>query len=184
VADMPPSPSPFFVAIASFTWRPHRLYRVYVRGQELFFIYLGSTMEMSPATVLHFGAAGALVGGALASSAAKKRSQLLEQVEAMRERPLEELLSLHKHSFSAHCGDLEAASLELFGLWRRLTYRKEKQTGYFRFQHRERGKFTMEVPNTEEMAKAVEWLPPALGEVLQVRVTWDERNKRFVRSDA
>jgi hypothetical protein len=155
-----------------------------VRGEELFFIYLGSTIEMSPVTATQFGVAGTLLGGALAASAAQERSRLLEQVEAMKERPLEELLTLHKYSFPVHSGDLEAASLEPFGLWRRLMDRKDKQTGLFPFRHRSRGRNTLEFPTREEMRKAVGWLPPALGEVLQVRVAWDERRQQFVRKDA
>jgi hypothetical protein len=181
MADNAASQNLFFVGIASFTWRPHRLHRVYVRGHELFFIYLGSTIEMSPVTATQFGVAGTLLGGALASRATQKRSRLLEQVEAMKERPLEELLTLHKYSFPVHPDDLEAASLEPFGLWRRLLYRREKQTGWFRFRHRSRGRFTLEFPTREEMHKALEWLPAALGELLQVRVAWDERRQQFVR---
>src|SRR5262249_10329467 len=84
----------------------------------------------------------------------------------LKERPLEKLINLHQYRFSVRPGDLEAASLEPFGLWRRLTYRKDKQTGYSRFQHRSHGRFTVEFPTIEEIRKAVDWLPAALGEVL------------------
>jgi hypothetical protein len=184
MAGIAASQSPFFVGIASFTWRPHRLYRVYVRGQELFFIYVGSTIEMSPVTAAQFGVAGVVVGGALSAGAAQKRSRLLDQLEATKDRPLEEVMTLHKYSFPVHPGDLETASLEPFGLWRRLTYRRERHTGLFRFRHRIRGDYTLEFPAREEMRKALEWLPTALGEILQVRVAWDEREQQFVRKNA
>ncbi len=164
------APAPYFHAIASFTWGPHRLYRVYVRGRELFFVYLGSTITMSPATAAQFGLAGAVAGAALAAGAARQREQLRDQVEEKKEAPLEEVLKLHKHSFSAHPDDLETASLEPFGFWRKLTYRKEKQTGLFKFRHRHRGNFTLEFPTADDLRKAGEWLPAALGPVLQVRL--------------
>jgi hypothetical protein len=180
MADAAASQTPHFIAIAFLTWSPHRLYRVYVRGAELFFIYLGSTIQMSPVTTAQFGLVGGLIGGALAAQAAKKRAGLLDQVEGMKDAPLEELLKLHKYNFSVQRGDLTRAALEPFGFWRRLTYRKDRQTGLFRFRHCRRGGFTLEFPTSDDLRMALNLLPAALGDVLQVRVAWDEGKNRFI----
>lgn len=153
----PASEIPYFIAIGCFTWKPHRLYQVYVQDQELTFIYLGGTMGVS------FNGSS---------------DSFIYQVIPM---PLEDLLPLHPNHFSAHRDSLTMASLEPLGFWKRLLYTKERQAGLFRFCNAQMGRYTLEIPTTNEMHKAMELLPGALGERLSIHLTWDETRGRYLR---
>ncbi|MGA9779463.1 MAG: hypothetical protein ACLPRE_11950 [Limisphaerales bacterium] len=79
------------------------LYRIYVRGSDLYFINLGGLSPVTRALTVHFGLIGMLIGSAL-----KKRAR--RQTEALLQRPEgqdpETLLREHKASFKLYAPEI------------------------------------------------------------------------------
>src|SRR5258706_7068065 len=100
-----------FSARAVFTWKGDRHYRVYMRGQELFFVRMAG--QMTGQLVAHqFGLLGMLVWSLMKKSRERKRAAMIEMLD---KTPLDELVTQHKHSFKVHPMQLAEQTLEPAG---------------------------------------------------------------------
>ena len=52
--------------------------------------------------------------------------------------------------------------------------------GFFRFRHRDAGKFDLEILSLEDMRRAVELLPTIFDHRLVISATWDSDKRRYV----
>jgi hypothetical protein len=165
---------PFFQGLAVFTWSGNRHYRVYVRPDELVFIYVGSGGEMS-AGLRHHGLLGALLAAAFDPT--KKNNERKSQLD---QADLDELLDDHKHNFRVSADEVQEASLEPYSFFG-ATYQQSKNAGMFRLNHADRGKMKLCLCTVDDMKTAVEQLPAVFGDRMTVNVEWEDRKKRFVR---
>jgi hypothetical protein len=160
--------------VAPYTWRPNRLYRVYVLPQELVFLWAGSGAETA-ALGTQFGLLGGLVTAAVRREAPAQPRQGLD-----RER-VEELIASHKHNFRAHVDDLYSVIIDPRSFWLAAMYYQGSHTGVLRIRHRQKGKLRLCLSSYEDMKTAVEAVPAALGDLVTVNVLWDDCTGRFVR---
>src|SRR4030095_14907523 len=100
-----------FNARAVFTWKSDRQYRVYVRGQELFFVRTGGQMS-GELVARQFGLLGVLVWSLMKKSRQRKHAAMIEMLD---KTPLNELVTKHKHSSRSHPMQLTEQVLEPAG---------------------------------------------------------------------
>ncbi|HYT88633.1 MAG TPA: hypothetical protein VEL76_07980 [Gemmataceae bacterium] len=165
---------PSFLGIAPFTWRPNRLYRVYVLPQELVFLWAGAGAE---ATAI--GAQFGLIGGLM--TAAMRREPKVQVGEGLDLDTVEQLLPSHKHNFRAHLDDLSYVTIDPRSFWLAAMYYQGAHIGVLRFRHRKQGKMSLCLSNYEDMKIALETVPAALGDLVTVNVEWSDYKGRFVR---
>src|SRR5207244_2218548 len=88
--------------VASFTAklasaRATRLYRIYVRRADLFFIVLAEGLSASPETLtVHFGLLGALIGAMMKKRAKKKNAAAIQRMD---QADPEQLLAQTKQNY-------------------------------------------------------------------------------------
>lgn len=168
----------YFHGVAPFTWSPNRLYRVYIRPGELVFVYAGSPGEVSVAAAAHFG----LLGGLIAAAANPARKNQ-ERQEKLNTSSLEELLDDHKHNFRASAEELSDVSLNPYAFWTAAIHSQPNHVGIFRFTHASKGKMMICINSSDDMRTAVEKLPAALGDRVELNGRWDDARQRFVKLD-
>jgi hypothetical protein len=154
---------------------PDRVYRIYVKGSDLFFIQLTGLSTTAEALTIHFGLIGYLIRESMKRRAKKKADAFLQsagQVEP------EELLRDSKNNFKVYIPEIREAAIEppaLFAL-------HGKQAGRWNFSLRDGKKMRFEFENTDQMKAALDVLPRLLNATLTVKVEWDERKKRFQKT--
>src|SRR5260221_527196 len=158
--------------------RGTRLYRVYLRRADLFFIVLAEGLSANPETLtVHFGLLGALIGVMMKKRAKKKNAAAAQRMD---QTDPEQLLSQHKHSFRLHTSEIREGSIEPRP-WISL---ESHQVGRWNLYLRDDRKLKFQFENNEEMAAALEALSKFLSGSLTVNVEWDEKKKRFKKKTA
>ena len=156
----------------------NRVYRIYLRRADLFFIVLAEGLSANPETLTaHFGLLGALIGASMKKRAKKKNAaatQRMDQIEP------EQLLSEHKHNFRLHTSEIREASIEPRA-WITLD---GHQAGHWKLLLRDDRKLKCQFENKDDMAAALDCLPKFLNGTLKVNVEWDEKKKRFTKKKA
>src|SRR5260221_6925517 len=90
--------------------RATRLYRVYQRGDDLFFIVLAEGLSANQETLtVHFGLVGGLIGVMMKKQAKKKNAAATQRMD--QSNP-EHLLAEHKHNFRLHTSEIREGSIE------------------------------------------------------------------------
>jgi len=154
-----------------------RVYRVYVRGNDLFFIQLGGMSTTAQAVTIHFGLLGVLVGELLKKRAKKQAEATLQLAD---QQEPEQLLRENKNNFNVHIPEIRDSAIEppsFFAL-------HGKQVGRWNFSLRDGKKMRFEFENTDEMKAALDALPRLMNATLRVNVEWDETRKRFHKKKA
>lgn len=160
------------------TARATRLYRVYLRRDDLFFIVLAEGLSASPETLtVHFGLLGFLIGAMMKKRAKKKNAATTQR---MNQTDPEQLLAEHKHNFKLHTSEIREASLEPRP-WLTL---ESRQAGRWNLFLRDDRKMKFQFENNDDMAAALDALPKSLNGTLKVNVEWDQKKKRFKKKQA
>jgi hypothetical protein len=167
---------PFFRAVIPFTFRPDRLYRVYVTPEELLFVRAGSAAGFRRSLAMHFGVLGLLIAAAFDPSKKNKSRQ-----EEMDSKPVEELIGDHKHNFRVSTDGIEEIRLDPPSFWYAAIHSSSHHSGIFRLTHREHGRMRLVVIEVKDMKVAVAELSRLFGNRLDLRVYWSERDERFRR---
>ena len=158
--------------------RATRVYRVYLRRADLFFIVLADGLSANPETLtVHFGLLGALIGAMMKKRAKKKNAAATQRMD---QTDPEQLLTEHKHSFRLHTSEIREGSIEPRP-WITL---EGHQAGHWKLLLRDDRKMKFQFENNDDMAAALDALSKFLGGSLKVNVEWDEKKKRFKKKKA
>jgi hypothetical protein len=112
------------------------------------------------------------------------RPLIAKRIEKLNSAPLDQLIGDHEFNFRAVPEDLSHPRLDPYSFWRALlAWPVQKHVGLFRFFHRRRGDFVLEIPTVEDMRTALEALPALLGDHLSINIRWDERAARYVATE-
>jgi hypothetical protein len=152
--------------------RSDSVYRVYARGNDLYFIQLAGLSTTAQALTIHFGLIGMLIGESMKRRAKKKTEEFLQRAGQV---DPEELLRENKNNFKVYIPEIREAAIEppaLFAM-------HGKQAGRWNFSLRDGKKMRFEFENSDELKAALDVLPRLLNATLRVNVEWNEMKKRF-----
>jgi len=152
--------------------RSDSVYRVYARGNDLYFIQLAGLSTTAQALTVHFGLIGMLIGESMKRRAKKKTEEFLQRAGQV---DPEELLRESKNNFKVYIPELCDSAIEppsFFAL-------HGKQAGRWNFFLRDGKKMRFEFENSDELKAALDVLPRLLNATLRVNVEWNEMKKRF-----
>jgi len=156
----------------SFTTRhASRVYRVYPRRDDLFFIVLAEGLSANPQTLtVHFGLLGLLIGAMMKKRAKKKNAAATQRMD---QTDPEQLLAENKHNFRLHTSEINEGSIEPRPL---ITF-DGHQVGHWKLLLRDGKKMKFQFENNDEMAAALHALSKFLNGSLKVNVEWDEKEE-------
>jgi hypothetical protein len=152
--------------------RSDSVYRIYARGNDLYFIQLTGLSTTAQALTIHFGLIGYLIRESMKRRAKKKTEEFLQRAGQV---DPEELLRENKNNFKVYIPEIREAAIEppaLFAM-------HGKQTGRWNFFLRDGKKMRFEFENSDELKGALDVLPRLLNATLRVNVEWNEMKKRF-----
>jgi hypothetical protein len=153
----------------------NRVYRVYVRRDDLFFIVLAEGLSANPETLtVHFGLLGMLIGASMKKRAKKKHAAAAERMD---QTDPEQLLTEHKRNFRLHASEISEGSIEPRPA---ITF-DGHQVGHWKLLRRDGKKLKFQFENNEDMAEALDSLSKYFNGSLKVNVEWDERKKKFIK---
>jgi hypothetical protein len=165
--------APAFNARAVFTWKSDRYYRVYLRGQELFFIRTSGQLT-GELVARQFGLLGMLVWSLIKKGRQKKWAAMMEMLDRT---PLDELLLKHKHNFKAHPMQLAEQVLEPPGWFKG----HGNYVARWRFTMPGGGeRMTFQLATNEDVEAALRLLPPVTGGMLRIDLEWNASKKKYV----
>jgi len=164
------APTPFNAKLIASS---QRLYRIYVRRSDLYFIVLAGGLSANPESLtVHFGLIGALIGHGLKKRAKKKNQALIQRIDQL---DPQELLAEDKHNFKVHTAEIQEAAIDppaLFAF-------QGRQSGRWKLCLRSGKKMNFQFENNDDMKAALVLLPQFLDSTLKVNVEWNEKKKRF-----
>ena len=152
--------------------RTDSMYRVYARGNDLYFIQLAGLSATTDALMIHFGLIGYLIRESMKRRAKKKTEEFLQRAG---QADPEQLLRESKNNFKLFVPEIRDAVIEP-PTWLAL---HGKQAGRWNFSLANGKKMRFEFENPGEMKTALTVLPRLLNATLRLNVEWDEPRKRF-----
>ena len=164
------NPTPFNARLVSAP--SERLYRIYLRGSDLYFIQLGGLNAAVEAVAFHFGAIGFLIVASLKKRAERK---VVAAIQHMDQQEPEQLLREHKNNFRVYIPEIRASAIEppaIFAI-------HGKQAGRWNFSLMDGKKMRLEFENSDEMKTALSLLQRLLNATLKANVEWNDTRKRF-----
>lgn len=161
-----------FVATMSFD----KLYRVYVAGDQLFFIRIGGQGGLVEGLTQQLGIIGLLLQPSIRRRADRKEKALIEEVD--RADP-ERLLARHKDNFRLGAVEVLEGSVDPPSF----LATHGSHVGRWQLVLRDRRKMTFQFETAEDMRVALDVLPGLFSCGFRVNVRWDERGKRYERRD-
>jgi hypothetical protein len=164
---------PAFNARAVFTWKSDRQYRVYVLGEQLFFVRTGG-QQIGQLVAHQFGLIGALIWQLTKKRRERKVAAAQQALDAMHPA---QLVTQHKHSFEVHVGQLTNQSLEAPSSWQK----RGPYAARWQFTAEGRGRMQLELVANEDVEAFLRLVAPAAGEALRVGVVWNEAKKKYVK---
>lgn len=153
-----------------------KLYRIYVVGDQLFFVRIGGQGGLQQRTTSQLGLLGLLIEPLIKKRAEKKEKELLETID--RTDP-EELLARHKDNFRLASAALQEGTLDppsffaTHGL----------HVGRWQLNLRDGKKMDFQLENAEDMRIALDVLPRLLSSAFHVNVRWSEKRKRYEKRE-
>ena len=152
--------------------RSDSVYRIYARGNDLYFIQLTGLSTTAQALTIHFGLIGYLIRESMKRRAKKKTEEFLQRAGQV---DPEELLRENKNNSKVYIPEIREAAIEppaLFAM-------HGKQAGRWNFSLRDGKKMRFEFENSDELKAALDVLPRLLNATLRINVAWNEMKKRF-----
>ncbi len=153
------------------------MYRIYIRGSDLYFINLGGVSPVTRAVTAQFGILGVLVDLALKKLAQRKTQTMLQAVEG---QDPESLVRQNASSFKIYAPEIKDAAVEPASIWAM----HGKQAGRWNFEMRDGKKHRFEFVDVETMKSALELLSKSLFATLRVNVEWNDQKKKFEKKKA
>lgn len=178
--------SPYFHALAVFACKSNRLYRIYVRPDELLFIWAGSGMDGvagAQAGAAAFGLVGALLGVLLAKALDTTKKNAARK-EALDGTSLDRLVVDHPKNLRAPLREFEEVRIGPRSERHARMYSDHAHQALLHLRHRTLGKFRLGIASVEDVEMALTVLPRVLGQVCRVEIEWSEREKKFIKRTA
>lgn len=163
---------PYFHAMAVFACKPNRFYRIYVRPEELVFIWAGSGgegMAGVAAVSRRTSPAAALIGGAMQAVLDPSRKNAL-RAQVIESTPLDQLIGDHKKNLRAPIdGFTEVRIRPRSDRHARLTSDHGHQALLI-VRHKALGKYVLGIASVADVRVAMEELPRVLGDVYSAEI--------------
>jgi|GEM_PF-3198196 len=164
--------TPYFHAKAAFACKANRFYRVYVRRQELVFIWAGKSGEgLAGARVMsRFHTRGFSLEGMLFSLIGKGMEKLVDPAKTNGARgqildttPLSRLIPDHRANLRAHTGGFEEVRIGARSDAHARAYSDHGHQALLHIRHRKFGKLRLGLCSIEDVHAAMDLLPKVLG---------------------
>lgn len=177
---------PYFETRYCQTWKANRCLRIYITAEELLFLDAGPT-DINQTQGQGFawgGLIGLVIGGMIADNRRKEAEARRADLKRADLRELRYLAREESTSFRARPEDLLDVRLEALTFWQRIGHWGTNCTGLLKFHHRDRGPYSLELATLEDMRRAMDLLPPVLGERFHLNAKWSHAHQRFDRLPA
>jgi len=170
---------PYFHALASFACKANRLYRIYVRRQELVFIWAGRGDEGLSGARFLLGSGSAMGGarGVLARLAGEGAQRLLDPTARNLDRgdeldrtPLAFLIPDHPANFRLDTGGFEEVRIGARSDHHARAYSDHDHQALLHVRHRRWGKLRLGLSSVEDVRVAMDELPRVLGKKCRVDI--------------
>ena len=149
-----------------------KLYRVYIVGDQLFFIRIGGQGGLQQGITHQLGLLGLLIEPLMKKRAEKKEKALLETIDQTNP---EQLLTRHKDNFRLGTVELQEGTLDPPSFF--ATH--GPHVGRCQLNLRDGKKMNLQFEKTEEMRIALDVLPRLFSSGFRVNVRWNEYKKRY-----
>jgi hypothetical protein len=181
---------PFFTALAAFGCKTNRLYRIYIRADELVFIWAGSGYELAMAghaggaAGVQGGAVGGLIGGLVGALIAKwldstKKNAARKAV--LDSTPLDDLIGDNPKNLRVALEDIEEVRIGPRSQLHAGLYSDKDHQALLHLRHKSLGKYRLGIAAVEDIQVAIRELPRVLGERCRVGIEWSEQKDKFVK---
>jgi hypothetical protein len=162
---------------ATYAWKPDRLYRVYVRSGQLYFIRIGGqNWALAQALEMQLGPLGDALGRSVRNRSDEKMRKRIEEADRI---PPE--IRVRDHAHNLRIGVEDILECEIIEPGRLASHGQRYGRWNIGLRAGKRMKLQFEV--LEDMQCALDLLPAQLGDRLSVRVHWDDLLGRFVKRD-
>lgn len=161
-----------FISNSSFD----KLYRIYVVGDQLFFIRIGGQGGLERGITHQLGILGLLIEPMIKKRAEKKEKALIETID---QTDPELLLSRHKDNFRLGSVALQEGTLDppsffaTHGL----------HVGRWQLHLRDGKKMSFQFEKAEDMRIALEVLPKLFFSTFHVNVRWNQNKKKYEKRE-
>jgi hypothetical protein len=169
----------YFHALACFYCKRNRHYRIFIRPEELLFIWAGSGSEgIAGARALAArGGINALVGKGLESvlDSTKKNHSRLEKLD---HTPLEQLINDHPNNFRAPISDFEQVRIRPRSDVHARAFSDHGHQARLFFRHRTLGKYRLGIASLQDTQIAFKELPRIFGDKCRVEIKRPEHEEQ------
>ena len=168
----PVESTPYSHALAVFACKSNRLYRIYIRPEELVFIWAGSGaegMHGAQAAALGGGLAGALIGMAMkaALDPAKKNAARLAVLDAT---PLDQLIGDNPKNLRAPVDGFSEVRIGKRSERHARSYSDHGHQALLYLRHRDLGKYRLGICTVADVRVAMRELPRVVGSVYKAEI--------------
>jgi hypothetical protein len=174
---------PYFHALAAFVCKSNRLYRIYVRPDELVCIWAGSGMEgvagAHAGGAMH-GALGALLGVLIAKALDPGKKNAARRA-VLDETPLEQLIGDHPKNLRAPLNEFDEVRIAPRSERHAQMYSDPRHQALLYLRHRSLGKYRLGLASVEDVQVALRELPRVLKDVCRIEIEWSEQDRKFVK---
>lgn len=160
---------------AVYTWKPDRLYRVYISSGQLYFIRIGGQgYALAQALELQLGPFGQMLGRSVQRRSDEKLRKRVEETDRI---PPE--IRVREHAHNLRVGVEQIADSAILPPGRMASH--GPRFGRWNIGLRDGFEIKLQFEGLGEMQRALELLPPLLGNRLVVDVQWDELLGQYVK---
>jgi len=169
----------YFHALACFYCKRNRFYRIFIRPDELVFIWAGSGSEglAGARAVAALGGTGALVGKALESALdPTKKNQ--SRIEVLDHTPLEQLISDHPNNIRASIADFELVRIRPRSDDHARAFSDHCHQARLFLRHCTLGKYRLGIASLQDTQIALKELPRIFGDRCRIEIQWPEQEQQ------
>ncbi|HEX4343797.1 MAG TPA: hypothetical protein VH255_10415 [Verrucomicrobiae bacterium] len=172
----------YFHALGCFYCKRNRFYRIFIRTDELIFIWAGfggEGLAAARALAASRGAYGAttLVGQALTPilDPTKKNNA---RIDILNHTPLEQLIGDHPDNFRASITDFEEVRIRPRTDAHAQSFADHNHQARLFFKHRTLGKYRFGIASLTDTQIALKELPRIFGDKCHVEIPWPEQEQK------
>ena len=153
-----------------------KMYRIYVVGDQLFFIRIGGQAGLRQGITHQLGILGLLIEPMIKKRAEKKAKALIETID---QTDPEQLLARHKDNFRLRTVELQGGALDPASFF--ATH--GLHVGRWQLNLRDGKKMTFQFEKVEDMRIALDVVPKLFSSSVHVTVRWNESGKKYEKKD-
>jgi hypothetical protein len=169
---------PCFHALAVFTCKSNRLYRIYLRPNELVFIWAGKGGEgLAGARAISQGGGLHSVLGDVLQTALDPSKKNDARRDVLDQTPFDQLVSDNPKNLSALVEEVEEVRICPRSDSHARAYSDHHHQALLRLRHRTLGKYRLGVASLRDTQIALTELPRILGNKCHVEIPWPEREQ-------